>query len=116
MAENIVIISNIINIKDEIILALTKKVIVIENEELSSWVPQKRASILHVHLIDGRKISHCVEYPKGEPENPLTDWELEEKFMSLTKSVGFSEKRASDILQTIGQHNFKLRKLLEKLN
>lgn len=104
------------NVKDDAIISLTKKVVVRENEELSSWVPQKRASILILNLTDGRRLTHCVEYPKGEPENPLTDSELEEKFMSLTKTAGFAQERASDILQTIGQTNFKLRELLEKLN
>ena len=104
------------NVKDDVILSLTKKVVVRENEELSSWVPQKRASILHLNLTDGRRLSYCVEYPKGEPENPLTESELEDKFISLTMSAGYAHERASDILQAIGQPNLKLRELLEKLN
>ncbi len=104
------------NVKNETILALTPKIIVKENEELSSWVPKKRASILHITMTDGRVFTHQVDYPKGEPENPLTDDEIEEKFMSLAMASGFTLDRCQDILQTIKQPSFKLKTLLEKLN
>lgn len=104
------------NVKNETILALTKKIIVKENEELSSWVPKKRASILHITMTDGRVFTHQVDYPKGEPENPLSDNEVEEKFMSLAMSSGFAMERCQDILQTIKQSSFKLKTLLDKLN
>lgn len=103
------------NVKNETILDLTKRVIVKENKELSSLVPQKRASILHIIFKDGRKLSHQVDYPKGEPENPLTDIEIEEKFISLAMSAGLTYKRCLGILQTIKHPSFMLKELLEKL-
>ena len=107
---------NEVNVTDETILALTKKVTVKENEELSSWVPKKRASIVHITMTDGRVFTHQVDYPKGEPENPLTNDEVEEKFMSLAMASGFTKERCQDILLTIKQPSFKLKTLLEKLN
>lgn len=104
------------NVKNETILALTKKVVVKENEELSSWVPKKRASILHITLKDGRRLTYQVDYPKGEPENPLTDTEIEDKFISLAMSSGFTLERCQDILQTLKQPSFKLKNLLKKLS
>lgn len=104
------------NVKDDTILSLTQKVSVVENEELSALVPNKRASILNITLKDGSKLSHRVDYPKGEPENPLSDVEIEEKFISLAMASGFSYERCKDIIQTINQSNFKLRTLIEKLN
>lgn len=104
------------NVKNETILALTKKVVVKENEELSSWVPKKRASILHINMTDGRVFTHQVDYSKGEPENPLSDNEVEEKFISLAMSSGFTMEHCNDILHTIKQPSFKLKTLLEKLN
>ena len=104
------------NVKNETILALTKKVVVKENEKLSSWVPKKRASILHITMTDGRVFTHQVDYPKGEPENPLSDNEVEEKFISLAMSSGLTMERCNDILHTIKQPSFKLKTLLEKLN
>lgn len=103
-------------VKDETILALTQKVSVIENEELSAWVPQKRASILHITLYDGTKLTYQVDYPKGEPENPLTDEELENKFISLATASGWTKNKCIDIIRTIHQPTFSITTLLEKLN
>ena len=103
------------HVTDETILALTKKVTVKENEELTAWVPKKRASILHITLTDGTRYTHRVDYPKGEPENPLTDQELREKFISLATASGFTPEKCEDILQLIQQPEFNLTTLLEKL-
>ena len=103
-------------VKDETILALTQKVSVTENEELSAWVPQKRASILHITLYDGTKLAYQVDYPKGEPENPLTDEELENKFISLATANGWTKDKCKDIIHTIQQPTFCITTLLEKLN
>lgn len=104
------------NVTDETILSLTKRVSVLENEELSSLVPQKRASILHITLLDGRVLTHRIDYPKGEPENPLTDKEIEEKFIELSLASGFTIDRCNDIFRIINQPSFKLRELMNKLS
>lgn len=104
------------NVANEAILSLTKKVIVIESDELSSLVPLKRASILRLSLVDGTEFTYRVDYPKGEPENPLTDDEVEEKFISLATASGFSAERCMDIIHTIKQPSFELTYLLDKLN
>ena len=67
-------------------------------------------------MTDGRVFTHQVDYPKGEPENPLSDNEVEEKFISLAMSSGLTMERCNDILHTIKQPSFKLKTLLEKLN
>lgn len=103
------------NVTDKAILSLTKKVTVTENEELSALVPQKRASILHLTLVNGTKLTYRVDYPKGEPENPLTDEEIEEKFVSLATTSGFTKERCMDIIHTIQQPSFELTTLLDKL-
>lgn len=104
------------NVTDEAILALTRKVNVTENDELSSLVPKKRASVVHLTLNDGTKFSYRVDYPKGEPENPLTDDELKNKFISLTVASGWTEENSMDILNMIQHPEFNVRDLLDKLN
>ena len=94
---------------------MTKRVKVVENDELSALVPHKRASILHLILTDGTKRTYRVDYPKGEPENPLTDNEIEEKFMSLASAASLTKERCTDIINIIHQPSFKLIDLLEKL-
>ena len=103
------------NMTDKTILSLAKRVTVTENEELSSLVPRKRASILHLTMGDGTKLTCRVDYPKGEPENPLTDEEIEEKFVSLVTASGFTKERCKDIIHTIQQPSFELTTLLDKL-
>lgn len=104
------------NVTDKTILALTRKVTVKENEKLTSWVPKKRASILHLTLRNGTTYIQQVDYPKGEPENPLTDHELKEKFVSLATASGFSKDKCEEILLLIQQPQFNLTTLLDKLS
>lgn len=42
-----------------------------------------RQAVVEVGLHDGRTLMQAVEGPKGEPDNPMTDMELEEKFRGL---------------------------------
>lgn len=106
---------NMANVADEEILALTRKIIVVENEELSALVPQKRASILNIIMKDGTILSHRVDYPKGEPENPLTDEELIQKFYSLALASGLSEENCNKVIELINQPSFSINALLKLL-
>ena len=103
------------NVTNDTILSLTKKVKVTENEELTAWVPKKRASILHITLYNGTKLTQQVDYPKGEPENPLTEVELIDKFMSLATASGFSVEKCEEILHILQRPLFNITTLLEKL-
>lgn len=103
------------NVTDEGILALTRKVKVVENDELSALVPKKRASILNIIMKDGTTLSHRVDYPKGEPENPLTDEELIQKFNSLTMASGLSEENCNKVIELINQPTFNINKIIDLL-
>ena len=50
----------------------------IEDPEISSWLPNKRAAQVTI-VSAGKSYMCCVEYPKGEPENPLHESEIVEK-------------------------------------
>lgn len=71
---------NLANIHDNTILDLCQRVDVIVNDELTSWSPQKRAAIVSITTDEGNTYSWEVDYPKGEPENPMTRSEVEEKY------------------------------------
>lgn len=71
---------NLANIHDNTILDLCQRVDVIVNDELTSWSPQKRAAIVSITTDEGNTYSWEVDYPKGEPENPMTCSEVEEKY------------------------------------
>ena len=83
------------------ILDLTQRVTVLPDEELSRMVPDKRVAIVNVHMRNGNVLSEKVEYPKGEPENPLTPDEGMTKFLSMTEHAGITSERALRIFEEI---------------
>lgn len=83
------------------ILNLTQRVEIIPDEELSRLVPDKRVAIVHVHMRNGNVLTDKVEYPKGEPENPLTPEENMAKFLSMAEYAGISYEKAQCIFQEI---------------
>lgn len=66
------------NLADKEIQRLTRLVNMIEDPEISSWLPGKRAAQVTI-VSGGESYMTCVEYPKGEPENPMTESEIIEK-------------------------------------
>src|SRR5438128_319329 len=56
---------------------------VTRNAELSVLYPGAVANIVHVTLKDGRTLSKRVDYPLGNAKNPVSDVELERKFLHL---------------------------------
>ena len=66
------------NLADPEILHLMRLVNIIEDPEISSWLPGKRAAQVTI-LSHGESFITCIEYPKGEPENPLTEADIVEK-------------------------------------
>ena len=62
---------------------LTQKVRVIENEKLTKACPGKRGAVVTIRLTNGLIFTEEVDNPLGEPENNISDKQLEEKFCSL---------------------------------
>ncbi len=79
------------------LLDLTQRVDVFPDEELSKLVPDKRVAIVEVIMDNGIVLSDRVEYPKGEPENPLTQEEILTKFLSMTDHAGLDREKAMSI-------------------
>jgi 2-methylcitrate dehydratase len=53
--------------------------------ELSGMYPDAVANIVHVDLVDGKRLTKRVDYPMGHAKNPLKDSEVEEKFFALVE-------------------------------
>lgn len=67
--------------------SLTHKVNVEVDEELSSIFPEKQSAIVTIHTTVG-DFTERVDFPKGEPENPLDDTEFKERYEALMASGG----------------------------
>jgi 2-methylcitrate dehydratase PrpD len=72
---------------DTDVRALMQKIECAADPELSKAFPRQRAARVEIELADGRKLAHFQPTRKGDPEMPLTDSELNEKFLELTTPV-----------------------------
>jgi 2-methylcitrate dehydratase len=74
-------------ISNPAIRAQLKKVEVVADAEVEKDFPRLQRVIVTVHTKDGRKLESRLDFPKGDPRNPLTDREVEEKFDALAVPV-----------------------------
>ena len=74
------------NLHDADIVELTRKVRVFEDEDLTAQSPAIRGANVIIRLKDEKKIEKCVLYPKGEPENPISNEEIIQKAKMLLKN------------------------------
>jgi 2-methylcitrate dehydratase PrpD len=74
-------------LNDRELRALMKKIELAADPELSKRFPRQRAARVEIDTTDGRTLSHFQETRKGDPELPLTDAELNDKFLELTAPV-----------------------------
>ena len=63
------------------------KVEVVADPEIEKVFPALQRVIVRIDTSDGRSFSKQLDYPKGDPRNPLTDQEIEEKFSALAEGV-----------------------------
>jgi 2-methylcitrate dehydratase PrpD len=101
-------------INDENVLALTKKVNVFSDEDITALVPQKRAAIVELTMKTGDCFSERIDYPKGEPEMPMLTKDVEEKFLSLSFFAN-KEEVSEDILKYVWNIETDFTKLLEMI-
>jgi len=75
-----------------------KKVEVVADPEIEKVFPALQRVIVNINTTDGRCFSKQLDYPKGDPRNPLTDAEVEEKFAALAEGVltPSAQKRVKD--------------------
>src|SRR5579864_3083926 len=64
-----------------------KKVEVVADPEIEKVFPELQRVIVRIDTTDGRSFTKQLDYPKGDPRNPLTDQEIEEKFAALAEGV-----------------------------
>jgi 2-methylcitrate dehydratase len=74
-------------IMDPTIRAQLKKVEVVADPEIEKVFPALQRVIVNITTTDGRAFTKQLDYPKGDPRNPLTDQEVEEKFAALAEGV-----------------------------
>jgi 2-methylcitrate dehydratase PrpD len=66
---------------------LMKKVMVHSDPAMTAGFPSMRAARVRVVLDDGRELTHFAPHRRGDPDSPLTDVELNDKFDELVAPV-----------------------------
>ena len=81
-------------IMSEDIRSQLNKVEVVADPEIEAVFPELQRVIVTITTTDGQEYTKQLDYPKGDPRNPLTDAEIEEKFDTLAEPVMSSDARS----------------------
>ena len=100
------------NLNEYWIKNLTRKVCIIEDEDLTAQSPAVRGARVTIYLKDGKEYEAPCLYPKGEPENPLSQEELENKFRGLAMYGGLSLAECDEVIREVNKECFDLNKIL----
>ena len=101
-------------VKGEEILALTRKVKVESDEALSDVFPGIQAAIVTIKTKDS-EYTDRVDFPKGEPENPLTDEEFRSRYDGLMEYAGVLPSVSGEVYDTVYKENATIEELVKKL-
>jgi 2-methylcitrate dehydratase PrpD len=74
-------------LRDDKVRTLLDKVDVVDDPELTAAFPKMRAARVEVTLLDGRTVEAFAPYRRGDPEAPLSDDELNAKFIELASPI-----------------------------
>ena len=103
------------NLKDCWIKRLTRKVCIIEDENLTAQSPTVRGARVIIYLKDDKEYEASCLYPKGEPENPLTQEELVNKFRGLAQYGGLTSIECDEVISEIKKESYDLNKIMRLL-
>ena len=101
-------------VKEKNILELTKKIHVSADEELSAIFPGIQAAVVTIRTRNG-EYTDRVEFPKGEPENPLDDQEFRDRYNGLMEYAGVFPDVSGEVFDTVYRENANVEELVEKI-
>ena len=96
----------------EDILALTGKVRVEADAALSAAFPEQQTAVVELITTTGARLSRRVDFPKGEPENPLSEEEFYQRYQALMLYGGVSQEEADRLFQGVRRADIRVRELL----
>ena len=101
-------------LESDAIKALTKKVHVVADKVLSEIFPDKQSAILTIKTVNGTYFER-VDFPKGEPENPMTETEFWERYESRMSFGEINKDVYTAIYDLINQPETKAIELIQNL-
>ncbi len=101
-------------VKNDEILQLTKKVRVSADEALSAAFPGIQAAVVTIRTGDG-EYTERVDFPKGEPENPLTEEEFRARYDALMAYAGVAPAISRTVYQTVNREHAAVEELIKNI-
>lgn len=99
---------------DATVKALTNKVEVVSDEEMSRIFPEKQSAMLTVMTHDNT-YSERVDFPKGEPENPMSEEEFRGRYEDLMTYGQVDRAAFEAIYKMVSKPNAKVSELIKDL-
>lgn len=101
-------------VKADEVLSLTKKIKIEADDELSKVFPNMQTAIVTINTNHG-EFTERVDFPKGEPENPLTDEEFRTRYDGLMAYAKVDDKVSSTVFDLVYKDNSTVNELVTKL-
>ena len=101
-------------VRGDRILNLTGKIKVTADDSLSEVFPAIQAAIVKIHTPEG-EFTERVDFPKGEPENPLTEEEFRDRYDGLMAYAGVDPSVSAGIYTTVHNENATADSLVKDL-
>lgn len=101
-------------VQDPAVLDLTGKVSVSADRELSDVFPAVQAAVVTIVTKTG-EYTRRVDFPKGEPENPMDEQEFRERYDGLMAYGGVGEETRRAVYDMVCQGDTPADRLLKKL-
>jgi 2-methylcitrate dehydratase PrpD len=89
-------------LEDPDLLQIMERVEIRSDPQLSMHYPGKWPARAEIITRDGKSLKGSSDYPKGDPENPLEERDVIEKFGDLTKGL-LSDSTAEAIVKRVMQ-------------
>lgn len=102
-------------VTDQKVLSITQKVHVKDNSEFSNAFPEKQTAVVVVKTKDGNTFLERVDYPKGEPENPLIEEEFRNRYNDLMEYAEIDKSSYDIVYDMINQGNIQVRDIMKYL-
>ena len=101
-------------VKNADILSLAQKIRVESDPELSKAFPGIQAAVVTIRTGNGTYTDR-VDFPKGEPENPLTDQEFRNRYDGLMDYAGIEPAASAYVFETVYKNNSIVNDLMKVL-
>ena len=90
--------------------ALMNKITIVENTHFTALSPGQRIAEITINA-GNEAISDKVIYPKGEPENPLSELDLINKFKDMAVYAGLEKEKINKIIELVLYKNFMIKEI-----